>query len=111
MLEDSRLAEDGNDTSDPFEMLLDEELAGEKEEESGGRLERVLAGSGVVHHHANKSVVGPSRVEQHISACAAKDVGGSGGAAHLPAAVCDLLQPTQANRRGQKYCLFAKKNS
>lgn len=57
---------------------------------------QVLAGSGVVHQHANQALIGPSRVEQHISACAAKDVEDGPTAGHLPAALCDMLQPTQA---------------
>ena len=31
MLEDSRMTVEGSDTSDPFDMLLDEELEGEEQ--------------------------------------------------------------------------------
>jgi hypothetical protein len=95
MLEDNHISNSDENTEDPFHMLLDEDLTAE-EEGSAGALASVLAASGVVHQHANRAVIGPSRVEQHISACAAKDVEQtSGRAAGLPAALCDILQPTQ----------------
>jgi hypothetical protein len=99
MLDDARLPESENERSDPFHMLLEAELTGCEAEEEGlreRRLARTLAAQGVVHSHANRAVIGPSRVEQHISACAAKDVSG-GEAAHLPAALCDMLEPTQGS--------------
>jgi hypothetical protein len=100
MLDDARLPESENERSDPFHMLLEAELTGSEAEEGEGlrerRLAQTLAAQGVVHSHANRAVIGPSRVEQHISACAAKDVSG-GEAAHLPAALCDMLEPTQGS--------------
>ncbi len=99
MLDDARLPESENERSDPFHMLLEAELTGSEEKEEGlreRRLAETLAAQGVVHSHANRAVIGPSRVEQHISACAAKDVSG-GEAAHLPAALCDMLEPTQGS--------------
>jgi hypothetical protein len=100
MLDDARLPESENERSDPFHMLLEAELTGCEAEEGlreRRRLAQTLAAQGVVHSHANRAVIGPSRVEQHISACAAKDVSG-GEAAHLPAALCDMLEPTQGSR-------------
>jgi hypothetical protein len=98
MLDDARLPESENERSDPFHMLLEAELTGCEAEEGlrERRLAQTLAAQGVVHSHANRAVIGPSRVEQHISACAAKDVSG-GEAAHLPAALCDMLEPTQGS--------------
>jgi hypothetical protein len=99
MLDDARLPESDNERSDPFHMLLEAELTGCEAEGEGlreRRLAETLAAQGVVHSHANRAVIGPSRVEQHISACAAKDVSG-GEAAHLPAALCDMLEPTQGS--------------